>query len=123
MGSFTNTVLLGVGIGLLLAPRSGKETRSFLVQRFQYLRGIPPENEELKQQVRQMSDRVQDVQQKANQAAQMGSEVQNYAQETAKSVNSVQNDLSNVAQQTGTDTTATRPARPGQQNRSGRQGS
>lgn len=116
MGSFTNTVLLGVGIGLLFAPKSGQETRQFLVQRFQYLRGIPPENEELKQQVQQMSTRVQDVQQKANQAAQMGSVVQNYAQETAKSVNSVQNDLNNVAQQTGSDVTASKPpVRPRQQ--------
>ncbi len=122
MGSFTNTVLLGVGIGLLFAPKSGQETRRFLVQRFQYLRGIPPENEELKQQVQQMSSRVEEVQQKANQAAQMGNVVQNYAQETAKSVNSVQSDLNNVAQQTGSDVTATRSARPRQQNQPGKQG-
>lgn len=122
MGHFTNGILLGVGISFLFAPQTGKETRCFLKERFRYLRGIPPENEELKQQVQQMAGRVQDVQQKANQAAQMGSTAQNYAQETAKSVNSVQGDLSNVAQQSGSDVTATRPKVVRQQNQSERQG-
>jgi len=107
MGSFTNGLLVGVGISLLLAPRTGQEMRSLLAERFRYLRGIPPENEELKQQVQQMAGRVQEVQQKANRAAQMGSAAQDYAQQTASSVNSVQSDLGNVAQQAGTDVSPT----------------
>jgi gas vesicle protein len=112
MGRFTNGVILGVGISFLFAPQTGQETRRFLRQRLSHLRGNPPENEGLKQQ----------VQQKADQAAQMGSTVQNYAQETAKSVNSVQSDLRNVAQETGSDVTAARLALSRQQNQPGRQG-
>lgn len=103
MGSFTNGLLVGLGVSLLIAPRTGQEMRNLLAERLRYMRGIPPENEELKQQVQQMAGRVQDVQQQANRAAQMGSTVQNYAQQTANSVNSVQADLKNVAQQAGTD--------------------
>ncbi len=122
MGSFTNGVLVGVGISLLVAPKTGKEMRQFVVERFGYLRGIPPENEELKQQVQQMAGRVQEVQQQANRAAEMGSTVQDYAQQTASSVNTVQRDLKNVAQQAGTNVQstqsgATRPTQPNQPKR------
>ncbi len=103
MGKFTNGILVGVGISLLVAPKSGKEMRQLVTERFRYLRGIPPENEELKQQVQQMAGRVQEVQQQANQAAKMGSTAQNYAQRTASSASSVQRNLKNVAQQAGTD--------------------
>lgn len=101
MGRFTNSVLLGVGISFLFAPRSGRETRQILKERFIYLRGIPPENKEMNKKVQEMSQSVQDVQEKANRAAQMGSTAQNYAQETARSANSIQNDLGDVAGQTG----------------------
>lgn len=103
MGSFMNGVYVGLGISLLVAPRSGEEMRSLVRERFNYLRGIPPENEELKQSVQQMSERVQEVQQQATRAAQMGSTAQNYAQQTARSVDSVQGDLGNLAQQAGAD--------------------
>lgn len=114
MGSFTNGVLVGLGISLLITPKTGQEMRSLLVERLNYVRGIPPENEELKQQVQQMSSRVQEVQQQANRAAQMGSAVQDYAQQTASSVNSVQSDLKNVAQQAGTSVPPTQsdPTKP-----------
>ncbi len=106
MGSFTNGVLVGIGASFLLAPKAGKEMRRLLVERWGYLRGIPPENVELKQQVQQMSSRVQEVQQQANRAAEMGSTAQEYAQQTASSVTSVQSDLKNVAQQAHTDTSS-----------------
>ncbi|MDQ6661987.1 MAG: hypothetical protein M3Z24_13620 [Chloroflexota bacterium] len=108
MGSFTNGVLVGVGLSLLIAPKTGKEMRQLAVERFNYLRGIPPENEELKQSMQQMAQRVQSVQQKAEQAAQMGTTAQTYAQQTARSAQSVQSDLSNVAQQAGTDVPQTK---------------
>jgi gas vesicle protein len=122
MGSFTNGMLVGVGISLLFAPQTGQETRRFLRERLSYVRGIPPENEELKEQMQQMTARVQEVQQQANQAAQMGSTVQNYAQETARGANAVQRDLRNIAQETGSDVTATRQRASGPQNPPGRQG-
>lgn len=37
MGKFLRTVLIGVGIGLLIAPRRGEETRQALTDRFQRL--------------------------------------------------------------------------------------
>jgi len=106
MGSFTNGVLVGIGASLLIAPKTGKEMRRLLVERWGYLRGIAPENAELKPQVQQMSSRVQEVQQQANRAAEMGSTAQEYAQQTASSVTSVQSDLKNVAQQAHTDTSS-----------------
>jgi gas vesicle protein len=121
MGSFTNGVLVGVGISLLFAPQTGQETRRFLRERLSYVRGIPPENEELKEQMQQMTERVQEVQQQATQVAQMGSAVQNYAEETAQGANAVQRDLRDIAQQTGSDVSVTRRPASGLQNQSGRQ--
>ncbi len=120
MGRFTNGLLVGVGVSLLIAPRTGEEMRSLLAERFRYLRGIPPENEELKQSVQDTSKRVEPVQEKAMHATQMGSTVQGYAQQTATNAASVQSDRSKVAQQAGTDvprakpgdTSPTRPLRP-----------
>ena len=37
MGKFLRTVLIGVGIGLLIAPKRGEETRQVLTDRFQRL--------------------------------------------------------------------------------------
>ena len=45
--------------------------RSLLAERFRYIRGIAPENVELKQQVQQMEQRVQEVQQQENRASEM----------------------------------------------------
>jgi gas vesicle protein len=41
MGSFTNGVLVGVGISLLLAPRPGKETRRMLAEGLRGLGSTP----------------------------------------------------------------------------------
>ena len=105
MSGFTNGLLVGLGVSLLFAPRTGQEMRNLLAERFRYVRGIPPENEELKQQVQQMGQRVQEVQQQANRVAEMGS--------------TVQSDLKHVAQQAGTDVPSTRSgaAAPAQPNR------
>ncbi len=39
MGKFIRTLLLGVGIGLLVAPKRGEETRQLLMDRFQQIGG------------------------------------------------------------------------------------
>lgn len=93
MSGFTNGFLVGLGISLLFAPRTGQEMRSLLAERFRYVRGIVPENVELKQQVQQMEQHVQEMQQQENRASEMRS--------------SVQRDLKNVAQQAGTDVPST----------------
>ncbi len=122
MGSFINGVLVGLGITLLVTPKPGKEMRQLVAERFSYLRGIPPEKEDLEQSVQQMAERVQEVQQQAARTAHMGSTAQTYAQQTATSAGSVQEDLGNLAQQAGTDVPSTqygdtRPLRPNQPKR------
>ena len=37
MGKFFRTLLIGIGIGLLIAPKRGEETRQLLKDRFQQL--------------------------------------------------------------------------------------
>src|SRR5689334_16087137 len=108
MGSFTNGALVGLGISLLLAPMKGEEMRHLLAERLRYLRGIPPENPELKQSVAQMSERVQQAE---DQAIQMHTAAQEFAQETATRANVIQSDLSKSEQQT-----ATKPSKHRQRN-------
>jgi gas vesicle protein len=122
MGKFINGVLLGVGISLLVAPKTGKEMRQLVAERLRYLPGIPPENEELKQSVQQTTQRVPEVQQQAAPAVQMGSAAQSSAQQTASSAGSGQEDLGNLAQQANADVPTTRlsarrPIQPNQPNR------
>jgi gas vesicle protein len=122
LGSFTKGVLVGLGITLLVTPKTGKEMRQLVAERFRYLRGIPPENEELKQSVQQITEHVQEVQEQATRAAQMGSTALGYAQQTALNAGSIQEDLANLAQQSGTDVPltqagATRPTPPDQPKR------
>ena len=121
MGEFINGVLLGVGISLLVTPKTGKEMRQLVDERLRYLRGIPPENEEIKQSVQQTTQRVPEVQQQATPAVQMGSAAQSSAQQTAGSAGSAQEDLGNLAQQASADVPTTRlsarrPIQPDQPN-------
>jgi hypothetical protein len=46
MGSFTNGLLVGIGISLLFAPRKGEETRGLLVERIKTMRGTSAEGGE-----------------------------------------------------------------------------
>jgi gas vesicle protein len=99
MGSFTNGALVGLGISLLFTPMKGEEMRHLLAERIRYLRGIPPENPELKQSVTQMSERVQQAEE---QAIQMRTAAQEFAQQTATRANTMQSDLNSSEQQTAT---------------------
>jgi gas vesicle protein len=124
MSRFTNGLLVGLGVSLLFAPRTGQEMRHLLAERFSYLRGIPPENRELKQQVQDMGQRVQEMQHQAERAAEMGSMVQDSGQQTASRVSSVHSELKHVAQQAGTDAPSpgSGPAAPTRPNRPNRPG-
>src|SRR5215469_3645859 len=73
MNSFVKGMLLGVGIGLLVAPMKGEEMRRLLRERFEELRANLPENEQLNQYVKQVSDRV----------SQTSSTLKDYAQQVA----------------------------------------
>jgi len=45
MGKFLRTILIGVGLGLLIAPMPGKELRRVLGERFQRMQGSSSGNE------------------------------------------------------------------------------
>ncbi|HXL36751.1 MAG TPA: hypothetical protein VN954_06060, partial [Ktedonobacteraceae bacterium] len=103
MGEFINGVLLGVGINLLVTPKTGKAMRQLVAERLRYPLGTPPENEKLMQSVQQSTQRVPEVQQQATPAVQMGSAAQSSAQQTAGSAGSAHEDLGNLAQQASAD--------------------
>ena len=48
MGRFLNGVLVGIGIGLLVAPMKGEEMRRLASERYEELRSRLPDNEQLK---------------------------------------------------------------------------
>ena len=91
MNSFIKGMLLGVGVGLLVAPMRGEEMRRLLRERFEELRANLPENEQLNQYVQQVSDRV----------SQTSSTLKDYAQQAATKVQSTATDLKGLAQQAG----------------------
>src|SRR5258708_9235526 len=98
MNSFVKGMLLGVGIGLIVAPMKGEEMRRLLRERFEELRANLPENEQLNQYVQQVSDRV----------SQTGSTLQDYAQQSASKIQSTAIDLRGLAQQAGSEGKQTR---------------
>ena len=87
MNSFVKGVLVGVGIGLIVAPMRGDEMRRLLSERFQEMRGYLPED--ANQYVQQVTDRV----------SQTGSELKVYAQQAANKVKETSSSLGNLAQQ------------------------
>lgn len=94
MGRFLNGVLVGVGIGLLIAPVEGREMRRMVQQRYEQLRRNLPEKEQVMQtgkqvaaNVSQAADTVKDVaQQAATKAQEAGSTLNDLAQQTAQKV-------------------------------------
>jgi hypothetical protein len=46
MGKFVRNILIGIGIGLLIAPMRGEEMRRYLAQNFQELLGSSPTNDQ-----------------------------------------------------------------------------
>ncbi|GCE24788.1 hypothetical protein KDA_02720 [Dictyobacter alpinus] len=91
MNNFVKGILVGVGVGLLVAPMKGDEFRRLVSERMGELRGYVPENEQLDIYKNQVTDRV-------NQTA---STLKDYAQQAATTVKSSANNLSNIAQNAG----------------------
>lgn len=87
MANFIRNVLIGVGIGLLVAPMRGEELRRMLGERFQQAQNSLPENSQLKQYTQQVSDRV-------TQGAQG---LKTYAQQAAGEVKNSASNLGNIA--------------------------
>ena len=93
MRRFFTGLLLGLGIGLLIAPVSGEETRRQLAERFAEWRGYLPENEQLNQYMQQVSERV----------SQTSNNLKDYAQQAVSKVKDTGSSLGELGQKAGSD--------------------
>ena len=93
MKRFITGLLLGVGIGLLVAPMRGEETRRQLAERFAEMRGYLPENEQFNEYVQQVTGRV----------SQTSSNLKDYAQQAVSKVKDTGSTLGELGQKAGTD--------------------
>lgn len=93
MKQFITGLLLGLGIGILVAPMRGEETRRQLAERFAEMRGYIPENEQFNEYVQQVSDRV----------SQTSSNLKDYAQQAVSKVKDTGSTLGELGQKAGTD--------------------
>ncbi|GAC1348399.1 MAG: hypothetical protein NVS3B14_08180 [Ktedonobacteraceae bacterium] len=95
MKGFIRGALIGVGVGLLIAPMKGEEMRRQLGERITQLRGYLPENanEQLNQYTQQVSQRV----------AKTGSNLKDYAQQAVTKVKDTGGTLGDLAQKAGSD--------------------
>jgi gas vesicle protein len=89
MGRFLNGVLVGIGIGLLVAPMKGEEMRQLVSERYEELRSRLPENEQLKQAGQQVASSV----------SQTSSQVKDYAQQAASQVKTSTSNVGDPTQQ------------------------
>jgi gas vesicle protein len=87
MNNFLKGVLLGVGIGLLVAPMRGEEMRRLAKERLGELRGYLPENEQLNAYTQLVTDRV----------SQTADSLKGYAQQAASTVKNTASSLSSTA--------------------------
>ena len=93
MKKFVTGLLLGLGIGLLVAPMRGEETRRQLADRFAEMRGYLPENDQFNEYVSQVSGHV----------SQAGSNLKDYAQQAVSTVKDTGSTLGELSQKAGTD--------------------
>jgi gas vesicle protein len=87
MANFIRNVLIGVGLGLLVAPMRGEELRRLIAQRFQQAQNSLPENSQLRQYTQQVTNRV-------SQGAQG---LKTYAQQATNEVKNSASNLGNIA--------------------------
>jgi gas vesicle protein len=88
MNNFMRGVLIGVGIGLLVAPMKGEEMRKLVGERVNELRGYLPENEQIEAYRQQIGSRV----------SQTTSTLKDYAQQAASTVKTTASNLGEIAQ-------------------------
>jgi gas vesicle protein len=93
MKRFITGLLVGLGIGVLIAPMRGEETRRQLAERFAEMRGYLPENEQFNDYVQQVSNRV----------SQTSGNLKDYAQQAVSKVKDTSSTLSELGQKAGTD--------------------
>src|SRR5215467_5112804 len=106
MNRFVNGMLLGIGIGLLVAPMRGEEMRRKISGRFAEFRGYLPEGEQLDQYKQQISERVsQTTDSLKGYAQQAASTVKTGAKSTAGNLSDIAQNISSNVRQTGKDVT------------------
>jgi gas vesicle protein len=93
MRPFVRGIFVGIGIGLLIAPVKGEEMRRLLAERAAELRGYLPENEQLNQYVKQMTERV----------SQTTGNLKDYAQQAASKMKETGGTLGDLAQRATSD--------------------
>jgi len=99
-------MLLGIGIGLLVAPMRGEEMRRKLSERLAEFRGYLPEGEQLDQYKQQISERVSHTTDSLKgYAQQAASTVKTGAKSTAGNLSDIAQNVSSNVRQTGRDVT------------------
>lgn len=93
MKHFIRGIVVGVGIGMLLAPMKGQEMRRLLGQRFGELRARMPENAQLNEYMQQVGDRV----------SQTSGNLRDYAQQAVAKVKDTSSSLTGLAKQATSD--------------------
>jgi gas vesicle protein len=95
MDRFFRGLLIGAGIGLLVAPLRGEDMRRLITERYIELRNALPENEQLKQAGQQFAANV----------SQTASQLKDYTQQAASKVKGTGSSLGDLAQQAKQQTT------------------
>ena len=90
MGRFFRGLLLGVGVGLLIAPMRGEDMRRLLSERYAELRQSLPDNEQLRQARQQFASGI----------SQTTSQLRDYTQQAASKVKDTSSSLGDAAKQT-----------------------
>ncbi len=97
MGRFFRGLLIGAGIGLLVAPMKGEDLRRLISERYVELRDALPDNEQLRQAGQQFATGI----------SQTASQLKDYSQQAASKVKETSSSLGDLAQQAKQQTTQT----------------
>jgi gas vesicle protein len=104
MGGFFKGLLVGMGVGLLVAPMKGEDMRRLARERYEVLRSSLPENEQLMQAgqqfaagVSQRASQLKDYSQQA--ASKLKDTGSNLAQQATSKAKDTGSNLGNLAQQ------------------------
>jgi gas vesicle protein len=114
MGTFTNGLLLGVGIGLLVAPMRGEEMRRMVSQRVANIRTSLSQNGQGSQYIQQASDTLshtanalkENAQQAVSQVRSTGSALADTTQKATTDVQQTGQDVAEATKRTALSTTS-----------------
>jgi gas vesicle protein len=95
MGRFFRGLLIGVGVGLLVAPMRGEDMRRLISERYSELRDALPNNEQLKQAGQQFATGI----------SQTASQLKDYSQLAASKVKDTSSSLGDITKQAAQQTT------------------